>query len=48
MFLILEMFKVKRNYEEFIERLGIERNNKKNEYLPYSEFLGVHGGMLSK
>ena len=32
-----EIFKVKRNYEDFIERLGIERNNNNNEYLPYSE-----------
>ena len=28
---------VKRNYEEFVERLGGERSNNNNEYLPYSE-----------
>ena len=33
----LEIFKVKRNYEEFVERLELERNNKKNEYLPNNE-----------
>ena len=32
----MEIFKVKRNYEEFVERLGRERSNN-NEYLPYSE-----------
>ena len=33
----IEVFKVNRNYEEFIERLDGERSNNNNEYLPYSE-----------
>ena len=33
----IEIFKVKRSYEEFVERLGVERSNNNNEYLPYSE-----------
>ena len=32
-----EIFKVKRNYEEFVERLGGERSNNNNEYLPCNE-----------
>ena len=31
----IEIFKVNRTYEEFIERLGGERSNK-NKNLPYS------------
>ena len=27
----IEIYKVKRSYEEFVERLGIERNNNDNE-----------------
>ena len=33
----IEIFKVSRNYEEFVERLGGERSNNNNKYLPYSE-----------
>ena len=33
----VEIFKVNRNYEEFVERLGGERSNNNNKYLPYSE-----------
>ena len=33
----IEIFKVNRNYEEFIERLGGERSDNNNKYLPYIE-----------
>ena len=33
----IEIFKVNRNYEEFVERLGGKRSNNNNKYLPHSE-----------
>ena len=38
---MIEIFKVKRNYREFVERLGRERSKNNNEYLPYSEVKDV-------
>ena len=34
---VIEIFKVNRKYRELVERLGVERVDENNEYLPWSK-----------